>query len=193
MPLLERLVQLSPSGLLATLLAFAPLSAAGAQATAPPSLNEYVNATWYSLFKLDPDAELSNAPRVCIDSHGLSIGDTDPRDIRSMPDRDTTTVPFLAGIGQYVVDAAECWSASSDTTYATLYVQGEITRRVAGNGDSVTVAVFKLFNARPCATTVLPRCALPAQGARTLYVTGKVSKTPAGWPPIKLQRVNLTF
>lgn len=182
------------SSFLAAYLACAPQRAAVAQAGPAQSTVEYVKATWYSLFSLDPDGALSSAPKICIDSPGLAIGDSDPRDIGSIPDRDTTTVAFLESIGQYVVDAADCWSPSPDTTYATLYVQGAITRRRApSGGDSVSVAVFKLYRARPCGTTVLPRCALPVAGAATIYVTGKVTKTPGGWPPMTLRRVYPDF
>lgn len=187
-------LRLATLSFLAGSIACALPRAALAQVGPALSTSEYVKATWYSLFSLDPDGALTNASRICIDSSGLTIGDSDPRDIGSIPDRDTTTVAFLEGIGQYVVDAADCWSRSPDTTYSTLYVQGAITRRpTANSGDSVSVAVFKLFRARPCATSVLPRCALPAKGAATIYVTGKVSKTPAGWPPIRLQRVYPDF
>ena len=183
-------LRLATSSFLAGYLVCAPQSAALAQTAPAQSTIEYVKATWYSLFSLDPDGVLSSAPKICVDSPGLAIGDTDPRDIGSIPDRDTTTVAFLESIGQYVVDAADCWSVSPDTTYSTLYVQGAITRRRAPNSrDSVSVAVFKLFRARPCGTTVLPRCALPTRGAATIYVTGKVTKTPTGWPPMTLRRV----
>lgn len=179
--------------LLSACLASAPFSALLAQGTPVTSPSEYVKATWYSLFRLDPEGALSGAPRICIDSHGLTIGDSDPRDLTTLAEPDTATVPFLEGIGQYVVDAADCWSVVSDTAYPTLYVQGSITRHASGRGDSVSVALFQLFQARPCITTVTPRCARPAKGAATIYVTGMVARTPAGWPPITLRQTHPDF
>lgn len=182
-----------PCGLLAAGLACAPLDALQAQRTPATDTREYLKATWYALFSLDPEGVLSAAPRICIDSHGLAIGEPDPRDVTTLAEPDNTTVPFLEGLGQYVVDAADCWSAPRDTSFATLYLQGSITRRRTGRGDSVSVALFQLFQARPCATTIEPRCALPVPGAPTIYVTGMVAKTPSGWPPVRLQRTYPDF
>jgi hypothetical protein len=180
--------RLATCSLLAVVLGSVPFGAIQAQKGAGNMVSEYLKATWYALFTLDPEGSISSAPRICVDSHGLAFGEPDPRDLTTLADRDTTTVPFLESIGQYVVDASDCWSAAPDTTYPTLYVQGSITRRRAGNGDSVSVALFQLFRARPCATSVAPRCALPAKGAPTIYVTGLVAKTASGWPPIPLRR-----
>lgn len=186
-------LRLLSCSLLAACLGCVPCLPLQAQNVPAANTGEYLKATWYSLFSLDPDGSLSGAPRICIDSHGLAIGESDPRDLTTLADPDTITVPFLEGLGQYVVDAADCWSGPSDTTYPTLYVQGSITRRRTGSGDSVSVALFQVFQARPCGTTVVPRCALPVKGTTTIYVTGMVAKTPAGWPPITLRRAYPEF
>lgn len=189
----QHYLRLSHSLVVAGWLAYAPIGPLQAQGPPRGSLSEYVTATWDSLFALDPEAALSDASRVCVESQGLVIGDPDPRPITSMRDQDTTTVPYLEARGQYVVDAADCWSAAPDTTFPTLYVQGAITRRRASSGDSVTLAVFKLFKARSCPTDVLRRCALPVKGATIIYVTGSVAKTRSGWPPLPLRRVYPEF
>lgn len=183
-------MRLGATTLLTAFLAGAPLDALHGQANPSRDPVEYLKATWYALFQLDPGGVITDAPRICVDSHGLSTGLADPRDLSSLAERDTTTVPFLASVGQYVVDAADCWATPSDTAYPTLYVLGSITRRGTGSRDSVAVALFQLFRARPCAATVTPRCAAPAPGATTIYVTGKVTKTASGWPPIPLRQTN---
>lgn len=180
-------VRLTTVGLLLGLGATSPAVALQAQATPVQTTAEYLQATWYTLFKMDPEGLITGAPRICVDTHGLAIGEPDPRNLASLTERDTTTVPFLESIGQYVVDAAACWADPADTAYATLYIQGSVTRRASGS-DSVAVALFQLFPARPCANTVTPRCAVPAPGATTIYVTGKIRKATSGWPPLPLRR-----